>query len=510
MNSLRLRNVKSFEDSGELEIKPITVFVGKNSSGKSSLIRFPAVLSQTATADSDSPIKFYGKMVDYGNYEDVLHKGCEGKISFELEYPVDVNVVVSQVMDRNMLIMSLMDEETEKTERDIRDVKIKVTLDRVEKRIVVEVVELLVEEKCLYHISRVDKNTYCFYVNYKYKNGEYIECPYSMDIENVYFEKFIPCYHPDEAVKSIYGSISDGEAIDQKKLNELLNSIYKERDNGQEGFSEKEKVFFEMWEEFGYMASLLERVFSRYEMESRNIRYIGPFRMDPDRYYRDPEYISNSVGVHGENMSNILIRESRKSDQKLLKRISNWTKEVLGYEIALKDISNGMFQIMLKDSNGNETNLIDNGYGVSQVLPIVTEIIRLSLATPWRRRYRDIGDYIVILEQPELHLHPAAQSELANLFVSGIINGKEKKKILVETHSEHLIRKLQILVADKECPLTKDMIKIYYVDKDENGNARVEEMKVLENGKFENQWPSGFFDRGYQLSRELAKASIQE
>ena len=84
MNSLRLKNIKSFSDSGEIEIKPITVFVGKNSSGKSSLIRFPAVLAQTSLADSDSPIKFYGKMVDYGNFDDVLHKGCDGKLGFEL------------------------------------------------------------------------------------------------------------------------------------------------------------------------------------------------------------------------------------------------------------------------------------------------------------------------------------------------------------------------------------------------------------------------------------------
>lgn len=54
------KNIKSFVDSKEIEIIPITVFVGRNSSGKSSLIRFPVVLSQTATADNDSPIKFYG------------------------------------------------------------------------------------------------------------------------------------------------------------------------------------------------------------------------------------------------------------------------------------------------------------------------------------------------------------------------------------------------------------------------------------------------------------------
>ena len=73
MKSFRVKNIKSFVDSGNIEIAPITIFVGGNSCGKSSLIRFPAVLSQTFIAETDSPIKFYGKMLDYGNYEDVLH-----------------------------------------------------------------------------------------------------------------------------------------------------------------------------------------------------------------------------------------------------------------------------------------------------------------------------------------------------------------------------------------------------------------------------------------------------
>lgn len=68
--------------------------------------------------------------------------------------------------------------------------------------------------------------------------------------------------------------------------------------------------------------------------------------------------------------------------------ISRWTKDVLGYSVVLKDMSNGMFQIMLKDDNGNETNIIDNGYGVSQVLPIVTEAIRLSINGNWGKKVR--------------------------------------------------------------------------------------------------------------------------
>ncbi|MGB0932420.1 MAG: AAA family ATPase, partial [Chitinophagales bacterium] len=67
MKSFQLKNIKSFKDTGEIELKPITIFVGKNSSGKSSLVRFPVVLAQTFLEDTISPIVFNGKYLDYGN-----------------------------------------------------------------------------------------------------------------------------------------------------------------------------------------------------------------------------------------------------------------------------------------------------------------------------------------------------------------------------------------------------------------------------------------------------------
>ena len=91
MKSFRIKNIKSFKDSGKIEIKPITIFVGKNSCGKSSLLRFPIVLAQTATYNTDSPIMFYGKMLDYGNYEDVVFGGNKENIEFAIHYDIDIN-----------------------------------------------------------------------------------------------------------------------------------------------------------------------------------------------------------------------------------------------------------------------------------------------------------------------------------------------------------------------------------------------------------------------------------
>lgn len=508
MKSFRIKNIKSFADSKEIDIKPITIFVGRNSCGKSSLIRFPAVLAQTANAESDSPIKFYGKMVDYGNYEDVIHYGATEKMSFDLKYTINVSITNNRHSIDYFLKTIMGEKIDEEKKKDFRDIILRITLDKPEKRLSVEKLELYLEDKCLYFICRTDNQKYTFYVNYIYENGEFIEKPYYMDIDRVGFEKFVPRYDFTDALRSIY-NVTFESKISEEKIEEL-SKIIGMKNESEDGLSDDDMKILSIWKQFEYYSDLTRDFFRKYTNEAHNIRYIGPFRADPERIYRDPEYNSYGVGVHGEHTSNELIRDFRRKDAKLIANISKWTKEILGCEIVLKEVTTGMFQIMLKNAKGVETNLIDNGYGISQVLPIVTEVVRLTAASFDKEYAMEIDDKMLILEQPELHLHPAAQSELADLFVNCILTSEGKKKILIETHSEHLIRKLQVLIASKECGLTNEMVRIYYVDKDDNGEAFVEEMKILENGKFETAWPSGFFDKGYLLSRELARAGIQD
>ena len=78
---------------------------------------------------------------------------------------------------------------------------------------------------------------------------------------------------------------------------------------------------------------------------------------------------------------------------------------------------------------------------------------------------------------------------------------------MIETHSEHLIRKLQVLVADPDVPILSDQVAIYYVDKDKMGNSYIDKMELCNNGQFKKPWPSGFFDKNYELTRLLMKAN---
>ena len=96
----------------------------------------------------------------------------------------------------------------------------------------------------------------------------------------------------------------------------------------------------------------------------------------------------------------------------------------------------------------------------------------------------------------------------SDLFVDCITDKKGMlHRLLIETHSEHLIRKLQVLVADPDIKISNDQIAIYYVDKDENGDSHVEKMNMCDNGQFEKAWPTGFFDKSYELTKLLMKAN---
>jgi predicted ATPase len=142
------------------------------------------------------------------------------------------------------------------------------------------------------------------------------------------------------------------------------------------------------------------------------------------------------------------------------------------------------------------------GFGVSQVLPIL-----LGIAA-----HRDAGDTLFCIEQPELHLHPKMQSRLARVFRNGLYRNltdetnnesemRNENTFLIETHSEHLVRGLQLLIAKKR--LNQNDVAVYYVEKNPLGSSSIKKMPIDESGFFTEPWPEGFFDQAYLQTLEL-------
>jgi len=131
------------------------------------------------------------------------------------------------------------------------------------------------------------------------------------------------------------------------------------------------------------------------------------------------------------------------------------------------------------------------GSGLSQLVPVIVQ----TIITP--------KTGCVLIEQPEIHLHPAAQAVLGDLFVK---YAKNNKQIIVETHSEHLLLRVRRRVAEGK--ISPDLVSIFFVDKSKN-ETRIRKLNLKKDGHFKS-WPAGFFEGGYRDAVALAMAQTED
>lgn len=125
----------------------------------------------------------------------------------------------------------------------------------------------------------------------------------------------------------------------------------------------------------------------------------------------------------------------------------------------------------------------DVGYGISQILPIIVQLCMLQNGT-------------ILIEQPELHLHPSMQSNIGSLFADTIINSPNAQ-IIAETHSEYLVERIQKLVRKGRAGggLDPSDVSLICVDQSESGESYIIPIPINHEGKFTVRWPGGFFTK---------------
>jgi predicted ATPase len=144
--------------------------------------------------------------------------------------------------------------------------------------------------------------------------------------------------------------------------------------------------------------------------------------------------------------------------------------------------------------NDKEVNvtLADVGFGVSQILPILVEGLRIQ------------PNQTLILEQPEIHLHPKLQMQLADFFISMILSGK---RILLETHSDHIINRIVRRIIENEENEISSKINILFFEVGENGskprNVEIDSDRGIIN------WPKGFFDQSAIEKKTIIQSGIE-
>ncbi len=237
-------------------------------------------------------------------------------------------------------------------------------------------------------------------------------------------------------------------------------------------------------------------IFSRFEEAFENlfsrILYLGPLRE-----YPRPRYIwkgdhPEGIGQEGEKAIPALLSR-RVRHLSIDKQILSWLQRldlIDSYDLRPISDTNQDYEFLVKQYKGGpEVQLIDIGFGVSQVLPVLILCY-----------YAPEGS-ILILEQPEAHLHPKAQTELADVLIDAVTN--RNVQIILESHSEYLLSRLQRRIAEKAIASVDTALYFCEIN---DGTSEIEQLDVDQYGNIRN-WPQDFFG---DVTGELIKKTKVE
>ena len=224
------------------------------------------------------------------------------------------------------------------------------------------------------------------------------------------------------------------------------------------------------------------------------IRYLGPLREHPrHRYTWDGDH-PKGIGQEGEKAISALL-SGRIRNLSIDEQILNWLQRlelIESYNVRpLSDTGKDYEFLVKKYKDGPEIRLTDIGFGVSQVLPVLILCY-----------YAPEGS-ILILEQPEAHLHPKVQSELADVLIDVVKN--RNVQVILESHSEHLLLRLMRRIAEEQ--ISVDDTALYFCQIND-GTSEIERLDVDEYGNIRN-WPQNFFGDEMGDLVEKTKAEMQ-
>jgi predicted ATPase len=237
--------------------------------------------------------------------------------------------------------------------------------------------------------------------------------------------------------------------------------------------------------------------------------YLAGLRVAPQPLYPFTPLPSDSdIGTRGENLASVLItigdrevecpaEDGTVTTKTLQESLRQWIRS-LGLLDDIEPLHRGAQGFALQVRQASSEQPLDVsavGVGVSQVLPV---LVRCLLAEP--------GD-LVLLEQPELHLHPAAQLQLADFLLACVRSGRQ---IVVETHSEHLVNRLRRRVAEAEDDTELgELVRIVFAERNDAGVTEYRPVELNSLGGFAS-WPRGFFPEGAEEVRQLLEAGLRK
>jgi predicted ATPase len=509
MKYIEVNNFRIFDKDNHFDFSKINVLTGANSSGKSSLIKLILLMKDAfENGIPKNELNFNSKEHFLGTFNGVLNDIDEDLV---VRFHIPLLEILTRHFDDEAIKFEL--------ENDFNNE------DWVFELIYKRKDGLTSENACLNQFTIKNKKTNEFILQWNYVNED--DFTYIGNINGVIILKYFKLQNPSLSKSSIFNyKLSnqvgkelikgfEEEAIIESlskytclgtKLSNLVDSLdlddneifYDISDHLKGIIAAKLANDIEILEGINrdyedcfvdFILKLFENIFNGFKHSFPNlpVDYLPSVRGNIQRVYSNEtqgtifnellfKYVNHEFDIENHN-------------ETILPFINKWLKEFeIGDEFKIRRVE-GSVSVPYIIKNGKEILLADLGFGITQFLPL---LLKISLMI-------DIRYYkpLLIIEEPESNLHPKLQSKLADLFIE--ISNLDIV-LLIETHSEYLIRKLQVNVLKKNID-PKD-ISIYYFD-NKDGVYSNYKIEIGENGMLKDQFGAGFFDESADLMLQL-------
>lgn len=460
--AIKLENFKRFNNEKIDISKNITLLLGPNSSGKSSLIKSLLALKQTFYSSNEHEVlSTHGEFVDLGVFKDFVYKHDTKKV---------IKIGVEFDTDGNSLLFFL-------------NLKGKVAID-------FSFIHDTISEQ-----ARLKE------INISFVNGT--ELIHLMTLSKKATRNSFLLKYNDNVLETLLKRLEVSKGVSESFSNGI--TLYHHE---KFRFSTKEKNNSD--DEKSYLSDIPTQFFLSFINDFSNriqdeLFYLGPLRKSPARSYTKTSH-NKYVGPNGEHTPSILADLERRS-KKVTRGESQIKESYESFISALetlfpnREVKIRLIEELVKvniqknnndsvvKSNSESDVLSDVGFGFSQIFPVLVQACVMPSGTT------------LIIEQPELHLHPMAQASLAKVIAK---LSRAGKRFIIETHSEHFLRGLQLEVSENKLNssngIPRDQLKILYVPE---APEKIKTMEINEWGEIETEWPSGFFDEAYKLAFAL-------
>lgn len=486
MLSFHVRNLRSIEDSTRIELRPLTLVVGRNSAGKSTLLRVLPLLRQSVERRTSGPLLWYGELVDFGSFADAVRWGAE-KREIVLEFGIHLPkrprryAVTSRAGLPARISLTIAN-----GDRSPSVVRIGLVLGDVELEAIIGADGRWTHASVqgvgvdLTQIEPVSAHERTPFVSLNVggppstpgggRTNDVLQSFFPGGLRGLYLGQLMEWGPTRDDIKQQLRSIAIRHGGDPRPPNDdaLVNL--------QQALLVRD------------MAGLFAEALQALAEEATAVAYLGPFRDPPKRHYRISELAMDVIDADGANTAMVI----RSLSPAARRRLKAWLTEHLGFGVELKD-TDAHVQIQVTEGSLPAANLIDVGFGVSQLLPVAIQLwLLMNTEDGPASTFRTF-----VMEQPELHLHPAHQAQLGALLASAASkashnNGEEPRRtLLVETHSAELVEAVGRAVYDGSLP--PEAAQVILVEKDQTtGDSTVRVATFDERGELQN-WPAGFF-----------------